>query len=158
MSRTLSATLLRAIFAGQTDQVLLPLLTISGTGMDTMRVTTNGTAIVSGGETYAAFPFTIDMPSESPERPPSVRLTICAVSREIIAAIRTLAAAPTATLSFVLASAPDTVEVGPFSFSIVSCEYDALTVQGELCYENVLQEPFPYLEFDLNHFPKVCAS
>lgn len=152
---SLSATMLRAIFAGQTDQVILPLLTISGTGMDTVRVTSNATAVLSRTNTFAAFPFKVELPHQTEERPPSVRLTICAVSREIIAALRAITSAPTVLVEFVLASSPDTLEVGPFTFQLVTAEYDAITVEGELAYENILQEPFPYLAFTPNAFPGV---
>ncbi len=42
-----------------------------------------------------------------------------------------------------MASSPDIVEAGPFNMALVTAEYDALTVTGELAFKDVLNEPFP---------------
>lgn len=37
----------------------------------------------------------------------------------------------------------DTVEVGPFDFKLKNVTYDSLAVEGDLMFENILDEPYP---------------
>ncbi len=65
MSRTLSAAALAAILGQETSEVFVALAELSAVGMDTIRIAANGEDVVSGGDTYSAFPFRIDLPSDS---------------------------------------------------------------------------------------------
>ena len=56
-------------------------------------------------------------------------------------------------LEVVLAASPDTVEAGPFNMTLVSAEYDAFVVTGELAFEDVLNEPFPGHSYIPSEYP-----
>lgn len=144
MARTLSAAAQIAIQAPQTGEVFLVLLVISHASLSpSLYFVNNLTDVTTGGHTYTAYPFTIEIPEESDGAPPTVQLKIDNVSRAITDAIRSLATPPTVTMSVVLASSPATVEAGPFALSLQDMTADAFVVTGTLGFERMLSEPYP---------------
>jgi len=154
VSRTLSAAARNAIFASQTAEAFLVLLTLDHpTWGAPVRVTSDAVDTASRGYTYKPFPFLVSLPEERDDALARVRLTIDNVDRSIIAALRPLTSPPTVTLEVVLASSPDTLEAGPFDFTLRNVEYDALTITGDLMFEDVLNEPFPAGSFTPASYP-----
>ena len=144
MSRTLSLAARKAVNAQETDEVFLLLLTLDHEDItEPVRVVNNTVDIVSQGETYIAYPFEIALPDEDAESVARVTLRIDNVDREIVKSLRSISSPLSVGLEVVMAASPDTVEAGPFNMTLVSAEYDALTVTGELAFEDVLNEPFP---------------
>ena len=153
MSRTVSSAFKAAVAAQQTGEAVLVLLTIdhedlsySG-GPGPIYLTSDSVNTVSRGNTHLPFPFQIALPDEREDRPPVSQLIIDNVSREIIPTIRSLTSAPTITLELVLASDPETVEAGPFVFTLKDATYDLLTIAGRLGYEDILNERWPIDDF-----------
>ena len=155
MVRAVSATLEAAVYAQQTDQVFHILLAISHTDMSaTLRFVNNTADVTSNGDVYTAFPFSIDFPpSDGEDQLPSVQLAIDNIDRSIIAELRDIDSAPTAAVSVVLASDPDTIECGPLSFTLKSIDYDAKVITAQLGFEDILNEPFPAGTFTPTDFP-----
>lgn len=155
MPRTLSSVAREAIFAAQTGEAFLVLLTLSHPDLaDPIRVTSDSVNTVSGGNTFQRFPFTIGIPDEPEDVPPSARLEIDNVSREIIAAVQTVTGPPIAVrIEVVTASTTNTVECGPYDMILQDVSGNALTVGGTLTFENILNEPFPAGEFTPTDFP-----
>jgi hypothetical protein len=134
--------------APRTGEALLVLLTISHPDLAApIRVTSDAVDTVSRGQTFVHFPFSITLPDERDDRPPAAQLSIDNVNRQIVAALRSIASAPTVTAEIVLGSQPDTVEAGPFEFSLRNAGYDAMTVAGELGYEELLDQRWPAEDF-----------
>lgn len=137
-----------AVYRQETDEAFILLLTIDHPNLATaVRVCLNSQNITSRGNEYVAYPFEIDLPSDDPEQPSRVTLTIDNVDRSIVTAIRQLEGPPTVDLEVIMASTPDTVEAGPFSFTLRNANYDILSVEGELAFEDLLNEPFPAESF-----------
>jgi len=154
MSRTLSAAARAALFAPQTGEAFFVLLTITHPNLATpIRVVNNRANVVSGGETFIAFPFTVVLPEETEETPGRARLIICNVDRSIVQALRALESPPSISFVIVLASSPDTIEAGPFNFTLRQAGYDAMTVEGDLELEDFLNETFPADRFVPATFP-----
>ena len=145
MGRSLSAAARRAIFAPQTGEVFAILLTLSHPSWSTqIRVNPSGADLVSGGETYQQFPFEFSLPADVGDAAPTVQLRICNIDRSIVQSVRSVTGDRiTVTASIVLASSPDTVEAGPFTFTLRDVSYDAMVVEGTLAWEDVLNEPYP---------------
>lgn len=138
MSREISATAKEAIFAQETSQVFLVIIEIDHSDLTTpLRFVNNNENIVSNGNTYEAFPFEFQFPNDS-EDESSARLSICNIDRQIVAVIRSLTSAPTVTVSVILASTPDIVEMGPYTFLFQDTTYTFDVVSGSLAYENKL--------------------
>ena len=148
MSRSLSTLARQAIFAQETKEVFLLLLTINeATLQDPIRVANNTRDIVSGGETFVGYPFAITLPDERDDGIPQMTLRIDNVSQSIVRALRSITSPPTIQLDIVLADSPDTFEASFTGFTLRRASYDALIVEGALTLEDVLNQGFPALSF-----------
>jgi Domain of unknown function (DUF1833) len=138
MARALSNNARLAFFSPETDDVVLLLLTIDEESLDApIRVVHNTEDVVSRGDTFVAFVFSIELPVESGDAPKAVRIQIDAVDQSIIKAIREAANQPSVKIEIVLSSDPDVVEAGPFVFRLESATYNAVSVIGEISFESV---------------------
>jgi hypothetical protein len=154
MARSLSSAIKTAMYNQETDEVFLVLLEINHSTMDTPLYFVNNTEnITSNSQVYTAYPFLIDLPSDDPEKLPHVSLIIDNIDRSILETLRGIDSPPTISLSLVLASDPDTLELGPLNFTLKNITYDALTIKGDLSYEDILSEGFPKDSFTPENFP-----
>jgi hypothetical protein len=143
------------LFASQTGEAFIVLLTLSHpTLANPIRVCSDGQALISNGNTYVAFPFRISLPAEAEGAPPTTELEIDNVDRSIVKAVREATGEPIQiSMSVVLASSPNTIEAGPFDFTLRNVEYDASVVRGQLQYEDILNEPYPGDTMTPSRFP-----
>ena len=159
MGRTLSTLAKSAIAAPETGEVFLLLLTISHAALSPpIRVANNTANVISGGNTFTAFPFTIELPQEQEDQPPRMRLVIDNVDRTIVQAIRTLTSPPTMQLDVVLASQPNTLEASFPGFTLRQATYDQLVVEGDMTLEEITIEPFPEGRFTPQSFAGMYGS
>lgn len=144
MSRTLSATAKRALYAQNTSEAFISLLTLSHPSMATpIRVSGDAVDTTSGSDLFVAYPFEIQLPNDTDDRAPSVTLKIDNVDRTIIYALRGLTGPLSLLIQIVRASNPDYVEVEYGGMQLRSANYDALTISGELTMEDILTQPYP---------------
>ena len=122
-----------------------------------IRVVNNKTDIISGGETYTAFPVDIVLPSALEDSPPRAQLRISNVSREIGQAIRSISTPPTVTLSVIRQDAPDVVEITFVGMRLANAKWDALAVTGDLEFENLVREPYPAHSFSPAEYPGLIS-
>jgi hypothetical protein len=87
--------------------------------------------------------FDIDLPGQDQDNVPQVKLEIDNVDRIIVDAIRAISTAATVDIEVVLASSPNTIEVGPITMTMRNIEYDALKVRATLVFEELFTEPYP---------------
>lgn len=154
MSRSLTASLRGAMYAQDTDDVFLVLLTLSHPSFSPpIRVVSNTEDVVSRGETFVAYPFDIVMPDEQDRSLPRATLSIDNVSKEIGQAIRLIDSPVVVTIEAVRAEDPDTVEVAFSNFLLRSVRVDAGSVSGELEMEDLSREPYPSGHFTPAEFP-----
>lgn len=152
---TLSTAAKQAMFAQETGEVFLILLTIDHPDFtQPIRVVNDGHSIPSRNNEYVAFPFNITLPDDLDESPPRAKLTIDNVSREIIQNIRLAGQSEiTVKIEIVRHSDPDTVEVSFPRMLLRNVQADVMTVSGDLEVEDLVREPFPSGVFDPAGFP-----
>lgn len=146
MPRTLSSTARRAVLAAQTGEVFVVLLEISHASLpSTIRVTSDYPSTTHDGLEYQHFPFRVGLSDETEDAPSPVTLTIDAVDRRVVEAVRSVNDGELElSLKVVLASSPDTVEVGPIEFYLADAKYDAQSISGALVERpDLLREPCP---------------
>jgi len=147
---TVSATFKAAAYAQQTNEVVLVILEIDHDDLAApIRVVNNTENITSGGDEYLAAGFDIKLPDDDGK----TTISVCNVDRIMVQAIRSISSRPTVTISVILASDPDTIEVGPYIMELSEVSYDAFTVTGTLTFDNFLDEPFPGDKFNPGIFP-----
>jgi hypothetical protein len=156
MSRTLSLAMILNAFSQETDEVILPLITVTHEDWDpadALRAVMNGENIVSRGYTFYALPFDLVIPDDSPDKPPQATVTIDNVDRRLTALLESTVVAPTIDLEIIRASTPDVVEVGFYGMTLKQVKYNSLTVSGTMTYENIATEQYPAGTFSPSYFP-----
>lgn len=140
----LSETAVRSINASETGEVWLVLLTIDEASFDQpIRVVNAGADIISRLQTYVDTPVGVALPSQGTESPPRVELTLDAIDQTMARAFEAATPPVSCTLEVVLASDPDTVELGPIPLQVYHVNWDAMTVTGDLGFERLLDAPYP---------------
>jgi hypothetical protein len=154
MSRNISLSARQALYAQETDEAFLILLTIDHDSLDVpIRVSSDAVDTNSRGNTFTAFPFDLTLPDDDDNRSPRARLVIDNVDRQIVLAVRALESAPTVLMEIVRAADPDTVEARFADFRLTNVTYDARAVEGDLTVEDFTAEPFPAHVFSPSLFP-----
>jgi hypothetical protein len=147
MSRNTSTTFREAVFAQETGEAFIILITIDHDDLaDPIRVCSNATDVVlarNGGETYIAYPFEFSLPDDTDERISAGTITIDNVSTDIAKGIRALIVPPTVTIEIVLASDVNTIEASFDNFELIDVQYDSMTIQGNISIQNFMNEPYP---------------
>jgi hypothetical protein len=137
----------------QTDPFLL-LLTITHSIIPegSIYIVANNESIVSRGNTYIAYPFEIELPTDG-EEAPTCKISIGNVDRRIGAVIEMLKDPPTVTIEVVLASTPDDVERAWSNFSLTDVTWDAMRMSGTIRQIAMHEEPWPGVIVAPNNFP-----
>lgn len=158
MARTLPSTLIAAMNAASSDALVLALLEITHPSLTAIRLVNNTEAVVSDGDTFAAFPFSVILPPEGDGETPVIQCSVSNVSQEIVIAARTVAGSKTlatANLYIVEHADPDTILVSYPSFRVQNLTYTADVVTFDLTIEHFLNEPFPAGTFTPGKFPGI---
>lgn len=135
--RQISATAMQAVLAQRTEEVFVPCLNINHpTFANPIRLAMNTEPVVRADGTYQPYAFQINLPDQRDDQLPQVTLTVDNTDLQVNNAIRTLQGPPTVTMDVVMASSPDTVEIGPFNYNLTSATADANTIQGVLGFED----------------------
>lgn len=156
MARKMSTAALAAVGAQQTSEVFLFLLDISLTIDDVLEhyyFVNNTQKIIRKGTTYLPLAFRITLPAEGDEIT-AATITIDAVDRQIIEAMRKAEDIPEVSFSLILASTPDAdAEAGPFNFQLKKVSYNSMSLQAELSTGNHLDGAFPRVIKTPYYFP-----
>jgi hypothetical protein len=97
--------------------------------------------VVHQGWTFNGYPFEVELPPESQDRPMIARIRIDNTERLIVDEVRTIAGPPSVTLRVVLADQPDVIEVEYAGMRLRNVTWDAGEISGDLVYEDILFEP-----------------
>ena len=122
-----------------------------------IRVVCDKIPITHQGDEYIAFPFDIVLPDDQEGSPSRARLQIDNVSREIGQAIRLMTTAASVTIKVVRRPAPDVAEMEFPGMLLTNVKVDALTVEGELNFEDLSREPYPAYTFSPAEFRRLVA-
>lgn len=154
MSRTVSSLTQQALYAAETGEAFLILLTLNHADLSVpIRVTSDAVTTESRGNSFVPFPFDLVLPDDQENRSPRARLMIDNIDRQVVSAVRALSSAPTALIEIVRAAAPDIVEAQFVDFRLTNVSYDVHRVEGNLTIEDFTAEPFPAATFSPSLFP-----
>lgn len=145
--RNVSSRFLEAVFAQETAEVVLTIARLShASWQEDVLIVNDRQDLVSNGQTYVAFPFTVTLPDDEDQGIPVMRFVADNVSREIMAELRQATSSIDVVVSWVLASQPDVLEAGPTDALLQLAEGDARSITGTLGIEPVLDEPFGFMQ------------
>jgi hypothetical protein len=157
MARSLPTSVITAVNSQTTTKVFLVLLEISHSDVSTFYLVNNTENIVSGANTYIAFPFAVTLPPDDPELQVRARLTLSHVTSELNI-LRTLAGQRERvafTLKVIEASAPTVILQRVSGLVAASVSYNAEAMNIDLTIDNFLTEPFPSATFSPSTFPGI---
>ena len=137
MAREVSATALQAVLAPGTAEGFIPCLKIDHPSFAApYRIAYNTQTVTRADGDYLPFAFQCNLPDQVEDAIPQVKVTIDNTDLEISDAIRTVSGRPSSTMEVGLASAPDTIEAGPFAYSLLDATATADAIEGTLGYED----------------------
>ena len=134
MPRELSPAAAASALAAQTAEVWVTCLTISGTGLSTIRICNDSVPLGRTAGTFHPYAFEAELPEDTEDWNGTVPVRIDNVDREVSRKVRAYAGLPNCRLEVVLASSPNTVEMGPFDFSILTADTDETALVLSLGY------------------------
>lgn len=154
MSTAVSIPAMQALLAQETAEVFLVCVTITHPDIPTQRLVHNNEVVHRAVGDYTPCPMQVNMPPQVEDQIPQVQLVVDNVDRTVLQLIRNVSGVPKVMLEVVLASSPDTVEAGPFDFSLMSASYDVLAITGTLGYQDdVLNQQVPALTYTPTNSP-----
>lgn len=153
MPRNLSAGAKAALFANESGQAAIQLITISHALLAVpIRLARNTENIISNGNTFVPFAFDITPPAEEEDRLTGSKLAIDNTDRTILTALGGLDSAPTVTLEVVASDTPDEHLGGPWDFTWRVTTYNPRTIVGDLQFEDLLNAVYPKDAFTPSYF------
>lgn len=167
--RTLSLNFRRGMFAQESGEVPIFLLTINHASLTTpfllstdatTRLSTSPLAYgtVSRSNTYSYAGVELTLPDELDRGAPAARLSIQNVDRRLVPLARSISTPASCKIECVLLSALDTVETTWPSFDMSNLEYDAAMLSFDLTIDALATEPYPALKFTPGYFPALFSS
>lgn len=142
--RSVSPSALQAMLSRETSEVFLVTMRVMHASFPTIRIVNNTQSIERNDGTYLAFPFSVQLPSEQEDRITEIYVQFDNIDDDILEQIRTIEGRPNVSFEVVLASSPNTVEAGPFNFSIIDAKYDARLVTCSIgMEEDILNQAVP---------------
>jgi hypothetical protein len=172
MSRlnSLSQSAVRAMFASETPEALILLITITNPDdlanpirladgyTNRIASLTTDTEIVYGvtsnSKDYLFLPMQISLPGELEAGAAQCSLVLNFVTRETIELIRVHLTSPVSVqIDLVLASSPDRIETSFSGFKITNVTYNAEQITFDLNMVSLSREPFPCFTFTPANFP-----
>lgn len=155
----MSSPALAAIYAQETAEVFLQLLTIThGSLASPVRLVNNPAAVTSRGQVYSPFPFLMRFHADQDSEIPNAELQTDNVSQELFVSLATITGQATVTAEIVLASSPDTVEYGPMTYKLIGYTGDAAQLTLRLAYEPLTSEPYPAGIFNPVDWPAIFGA
>lgn len=162
--RTLSDAFKKALFAQESDEVVICLLTVDHEELttpfyfssdNTSRISENPLmyATVSRGREYYFVPFDFILPEDKSDVPPKIMLTVENIDRQIVPLLRSFTTPPSILVEIVLKSAPSIVEMDFPEMQMANATIVDSNIQIELVCDALLTEPFPGGTFTPGAFP-----
>jgi len=172
MSRlnSLSQSAVRAMFASETPEALILLITITDPADPanpirladgyTNRIASLTTdtdvvyGVTSNSKDYLFMPMQISLPGEQEAGAAQCSLVLDFVTPEVINLIRTHLTSPVSVqIDLVLASSPNTIQTTFSGFKITNVTYNADQITFDLNMVSLSREPFPCYTFTPANFP-----
>lgn len=141
--RSLSPKLLTEINSQESGDPFLWLLEISHSTFSTFYFVANTENIISNGQEYTAFPFSVLLTPEDDNEAPITKIEFSNVGLDLITPIRSITSPMEFRLKAILASDPDYIEIDIPDLVSRSVIYDDQRIAFILSYEDLLNTVVP---------------
>lgn len=137
MSNELSAELKAQIFAQESSDPFLTLLTLT-TPTTIYRLVNNTKDIISGGQVFSAFPMKVRLPVDDGENARDFQIEFDNASLLLLAALRSVTQPIECRIDMILASMPDVIQMSVEDLLIRSIVYDKQKISAKIVLDNFL--------------------
>jgi hypothetical protein len=162
--RDVSDAFRSALYAQETDEVPICLLTVTHESLDEpIYISSDPTTRLSDdplvygtesrGEQYIFLPFEFTLPDDKSDTAPRVQLTIDNIDHTLVALLRTFATPPSVKLEIIMASDPETVEITVPVLQMSDATIEHHTISNTLVADPLINEPHPAGQFTPGAFP-----
>lgn len=144
MARKLSPLAISSALAQQTGSAWLFLVEIMHPDIpESIKWVNNTEPIISNGQEYEPYPFTLELAIDDEANLPEVRMLLDNVERALIALSRASEIAPEFIIRLVLSDTPDVVEIEVVGLTLLDISYDAFQMTGTLYADDLLNTRYP---------------
>lgn len=164
MSRNLSPGFLAGLYAQESDEVVICLLTVTHEDLDlpiylssdaTERLSDDpliyGT--VSRSNEYLYLPFEFTLPDDKSDSPPRIQLSMDNTDRSLVGILRSISTPANIMVELILASDLDFVEVTMPALQLSDVTIDDGRISATLVADALINEPHPAQLFTPGSFP-----
>ncbi len=162
--RNVSLRFRNAIYAQETDEVPIALLTVTHESLSIpIYISSDPTTRLSDepllygtesrGNQYIYLPFEFTLPDDASDSPPRVQLTMDNIDRTLVAMLRSFVTPPTLKMEIILASDPDLVEITVPVLDMSDATIDDHAISTTLVADPLINEPHPAGQFTPGSFP-----
>lgn len=155
MANQLSNQLLKELFAQESGDPFLTLLTLSHPSFSTIYFVNNTEDIVSRGQTYTAFPMKLVLPKDDGESAREVSIEFDNVGLDLISEIRTVTTPIDVKLEMILASIPDDVQYSFEELKIQNIQYNKTRITARLFMDSFLNTEMTSEKYTPTLYPGV---
>ena len=139
MSNTLTPELLAQLYAQESTDPLLMLVTLSHEDfVESYYLVNNSEEIISRGQTFSPFPMMITLPGDDGETVRGVSIEFDNISLELVELIRSVTSPMSVKLEIILASMPDVVQMELDELKIQNLSYNARRISANLILDSFL--------------------
>lgn len=153
MSNEISTELKAQIFAQESDDPFLTLVSLSHPDFDTIRLVNNSKDIISQGQTFQAFPMKIRLPVDDGETSRDFSIEFDNVSLELIESLRRVTTAISVRIDLILASMPNVIQMSHEDLVLKTVSYDAKKVSAKIALDNFLTVAMTSERYNPTNFP-----
>lgn len=151
--RSLSNNALAQLFAQESDDPFLLLVTLQHSSFGTLRLVNNVVDITSRSNVYSAFPMKITLPTDDGESLREVQIEFDNVSLELIQEIRSVTDYIAVTIEMILASDPNSVEIEMGELKIKDLTYNKTSIKAKLFMDDFLNTEMTGEKYTPTNFP-----
>lgn len=152
MSNSLSPEVLAQLFAQESSDPFLTLVTLTHTAF-TSRLVNNSSDIASRGFTFTALPMKIRLPVDDGETARDFTLEFDNVSLDLITNLRQVTTAVGVKFEMILASLPDVVQMSFEELVITSVQYNAQRITARIAVDSFLNIEMTSERYMPTNFP-----
>lgn len=153
MANQLSPELLAQLFAQESNDPFLILLTLSHDSFGQIRLVNNSENITSRGQVFQAYPMNIRLPVDDGETARNFVIEFDNVALELIEEIRTVTDDIGVKLEMILASIPDEVQMVQDELTIQSLGYNLYKITAQVILDNFLGTEMTSERYGPTNFP-----
>jgi hypothetical protein len=154
MSNSLSPAMMAQLFAQESNDPFLFLLTLSHSSWgEEIYLVNNTEAITSRGKEFVAFPMSIKLPIDDGETARSFSIEFDNVSLQLIEGIRTVTTPISVKIEMILASIPDEVQMSQEELLIQNITYNKSRVVATVILDSFLNTEVTSERYGPTNFP-----